>query len=387
MKILSITSGYPDKEYRVKKIFAHEQNKEFQKQGCEINVINLGATTNITENFEGIDVLKVKKSGNNLLKIFKNIQLIKKHLKSKKFDLVLFNGLAANQYFYLKYFKSITRKTAIIVHGTDGMLEKSWLKNYLKRRFLKKVDYIFPVSHYTDTLVAHLEKRTDKSAKKSKVVYNGINPSKFSDVLNISKEELKKEFGIKKETFVILTVCDLIERKGIDILIKAVAHFSKKNKDFLHIIIGKGDKKASLIEQAKQLNIIENIKFIDYIEKDEELVKYYKLADVYSMLSKTTYNKPATEGFGISYIEASYLGVPVIGGNNGGTTTAVQHNFTGFLVDPYSEQSYKDVSNYLNLLKNNREEYNRLSKNGIFMVEKEFTWKKNVEKILKLIKS
>jgi len=105
------------------------------------------------------------------------------------------------------------------------------------------------------------------------------------------------------------------------------------------------------------------------------------------MVSKTFYNPPNCEGFGISYIEASYLGIPVIGGNNGGSTTAIMHNFTGYLVDPYSKSCYLDIANYLKILNEDKQEYMRLSKNGKFFVLEEFTWSKNIEKILNKVKS
>jgi len=385
MKIISITSGYPNSIYRVKKIFTHEQNLEFKEQGCSVDVINIGADKKHIEIYEGITVYKYMKAGNNIFKIKKNIELIKQDLKIKKYDLVLFNGLATNYYFYLDFLKSMSKVTAVIVHGTDGMIDKSFIKNYLRRLFLNRIDYIFPVSHYTDTLVAHLERRTNKSAQKSKVILNGINVNKFSSVITLSKENIRNEFQINKNVFVVLTVCDLIKRKGVDILIDAMADFSKKNKDFLHIIIGRGDQSEILKTKAKTHGLQNNIQFIDYVAKDSDLVKYYKLADVYCMLSKTIYDVPACEGFGISYIEASYMGIPVIGGNNGGTTSAIQHNFTGYLVDPYSKDCHLVVSNYLSILKNNENEYSRLSSNGQIAVNKEFTWEKNVSKILKII--
>ena len=385
MKILSFTSGYPDKENRVKKIFAHEQNLEFKRQGHEVIVINVGAPETLFENFEGIDVYKYMKSGNNLLKLYKTLLEIKKQFKNKYFDLVLFNGLAANQYIFLNFLKSISNKVAVIVHGTDGMISKNLLKNSIRRKFLKNVNFIFPVSYYTDTLVAHLEKRTNKSASKSIVVPNGINVDKFSDVVTISENNLRNEFKIDQGSFVVLTVSDLIERKGIDILIDAIKIFYETNKKIKHIIIGRGDQAILLKEKVAKLNLNHIVEFIDYVADDKQLVKYYKLCDVYCMVSKTLYDKPACEGFGISYIEASYLGKPVIGGDNGGTTTAIKHNFTGYLVNPYSKECSKDIANYLSILQKDKKEYNRTSNNGKLAVNREFTWKQNVSRILKII--
>ena len=389
MRVLSISSGYPDKNYRVKKIFAHEQNLEFLKQSCYVEVINLGSN-NITEQFEfyeGIKVYNFQKTKNNIFKVLKLRLVLKSFFKNKKYDLILFNGLAANQFFYLNFFKTLSNCTAAIVHGTDGMIEKSVFKNYLRRKFLQKIDLVLPVSQYTDTLVAHLERRTNETARKTQIVSNGINVSKFEAIKKLAKLDIREELGVSKDKFVILTVCDLIERKGVDILIKALGEYKKKNKDFLHIIIGRGNQELMLKKYAKELKLDNNIKFIDYVENDSDLVKYYKLSDVYCMVSKTQYNPPNCEGFGISYIEASYLGIPVIGGDNGGATTAIKHNFSGYLVDPYLDTCYLDISNYLALLHNDKLEYERISNNGKLMVSRDFTWSKNVTKILNTVNS
>lgn len=389
MRILSVSSGYPEKKYRVKKIFAHEQNLEFINQGCEVEVVNLGITevNKSFEFYEGIKVFGFRKTGNNLSNVLKLKKILKKVFKNRNYDIILFNGLSANQYFYLDFFKSITKYTAVIVHGTDGMIEKSAFKNYLRRRFLKKADYIFPVSQYTDTLVAHLEKRTNDSVRKSKVISNGVNVNKFKYIKELTKVEIRDEFKISIDTFVVLTVCDLIERKGVDILIKALSEYAKYNKDFLHIIIGRGNQEMLLKKYTTELKLDKNIRFIDYVENDSDLVKYYKLSDVYCMISKTQYTPPNCEGFGISYIEASYLGIPVIGGNNGGSTTAIKHNFTGYLVDPYLDTCHLDISNYLTLLHKDKLEYERISNNGKLMVLRDFTWNKNVKKILNTVNS
>jgi phosphatidylinositol alpha-1,6-mannosyltransferase len=332
-------------------------------------------------------VFKFGKTNNNIIKVVKLQLTLKSLFKNKSYDLILFNGLSANQYFYLSFLKSISKCTAVIVHGSDGMIVKSLLKNYLRRKFLQKVDFIFPVSHYTDILVSHLEKRTNDSAQKSKVICNGVNKDKFRSIKDKTKNEIRAEFNISKDKFVILTVCDLIERKGVDILIKALGEYKKYDENFLHIIIGRGDQVDILKNYSKEVGIDKNILFIDYVKNDSDLVKYYKLCDVYCMVSKTYYNPPNCEGFGISYIEASYLGIPVIGGDNGGPTTAIKHNFTGYLVDPYSENCYLEISNYLNVLSKDKVEYERLSNNGKLVVSRDFTWGKNVSKILNIVSS
>ena len=85
MRILSVTSGYPNKINRVKKIFTHEQNLEFSNIGCYVEVINLGAESTVKEPeiYEGIPVFKLSKTGNNILKVLKLKKLLCNLLKNK----------------------------------------------------------------------------------------------------------------------------------------------------------------------------------------------------------------------------------------------------------------------------------------------------------------
>ena len=137
---------------------------------------------------------------------------------------------------------------------------------------------------------------------------------------------------------------------------------------------------------ADELGVKEYIAFIDYVDDDDDIAKYYKASDIYSMMSKTYYDPPATEGFGISYIEASYLGIPVIGGSNGGSTTAVKHNFTGYLVDPHAGNTVELIADYITLLSTNSVEYSRISDNGKKMVIDEFTWDRHASKLIDILR-
>ena len=44
-------------------------------------------------------------------------------------------------------------------------------------------------------------------------------------------------------------------------------------------------------------------------------------------------HKKSVEGFGIAYVEAAQLGIPSLGGKDGGASDAIQHNKTGLICD------------------------------------------------------
>ena len=52
------------------------------------------------------------------------------------------------------------------------------------------------------------------------------------------------------------------------------------------------------------------------------------------MTSYEIASKSTVEGFGIVYLEANYLKLPVIGSYSGGVPEAIKENVTGFLIEP-----------------------------------------------------
>ncbi|MBL0254469.1 MAG: glycosyltransferase family 4 protein [Chitinophagaceae bacterium] len=105
-------------------------------------------------------------------------------------------------------------------------------------------------------------------------------------------------------------------------------HCFKKTAPFKYLIAGKyTDEGEKLYSSAGRKNGVTVILtgFID----DKELPAYFALADMYIMPSKK-------EGFGITFIEAMYYGLPVIGGNADGSADALDNGNLGIMVNPDS---------------------------------------------------
>jgi phosphatidylinositol alpha-1,6-mannosyltransferase len=64
-----------------------------------------------------------------------------------------------------------------------------------------------------------------------------------------------------------------------------------------------------------------------------------RAADAYIMVSREGREIGDIEGFGITYLEASAAGLPVIAGNSGGTVDAVVDGVTGLVVDPVDPEA------------------------------------------------
>lgn len=190
-----------------------------------------------------------------------------------------------------------------------------------RNRTLNRVDHFFPVSDYTGSRLIELgvdEARID-------VVKNGTDPARFYPDRTRS---LREEFGLEKHR-ILLTVTRLVERKGVDLVLRAVASLKESLEDIHYLIVGDGPDRERLESLVKSLGIRNFVTFAGR-RPHEELNRLYNSADLFVMPSRTSL--PDVEGFGIVFLEASSAGLPVIGSDSGGIPSAIKHGETGWIV-------------------------------------------------------
>jgi phosphatidylinositol alpha-1,6-mannosyltransferase len=141
--------------------------------------------------------------------------------------------------------------------------------------------------------------------------------------------ELQKRYRLSHR-YVLLTVARLIPRKGHDMVLKAVARLANEFPQLHYLIVGRGPEELKLRDLAIALGISQRVTFAGFVP-DEQLPDYYRLSDLLVMPNRE--QDKDLEGFGITFIEASATGKPVIGGRSGGTSDAISHGVTGELID------------------------------------------------------
>ncbi|MDO5826107.1 MAG: glycosyltransferase family 4 protein [Methanosphaera sp.] len=172
----------------------------------------------------------------------------------------------------------------------------NWVKNMgitglfgevLERDFLKQdIDLILPVSDFTKK---NLLKYVDES--KVKTIHNIVDfPSVESD-------------SYKKPT--ISCVARLVEYKRVEDLIRAVNIVKKSIPDIQCKIIGTGPLEDDLKELTKELNLEDNVEFLGFVEKHEDVMKVVNSSRIFCLPS-------IVEGFGIVVIEALSLKTPFV---------------------------------------------------------------------------
>ena len=121
--------------------------------------------------------------------------------------------------------------------------------------------------------------------------------------------------------------------KGFDEVLEVLPDLIKKSPKIVYMAVGDGDDCQRLKAKAEKLRIADHFILTGFV-KEEEKADYYRLADVYLMLS-------SGEGFGYVILEALACGVPVIGSISDGTQEALRFGELGQMVDPKKTDQIK----------------------------------------------
>lgn len=263
-------------------------------------------------------------------------------------------------YFFL-IFKIFKIKIILYFHGLDYYEMKN--KSLLKRKFvnyaIKKADLTVCANKYVLKII-----KENVRPKREYILYPGVDLS----YLNKINEKFKEE---KKDKFILLTVANLVKRKGIDTVLRAL-NILKDEFDFKYYIIGKGPEEKNLKDLTKELDLQERVFFLG--ELDEEKFKYYKICDVFLMPSRVIEKEGSFEGFGIVFLEASFFKKFLIGAKTGGIPEAIINGETGILLD--DPEDYIKLSEIIKDYFKNPYKYEKIKENAYKRVLKEFDIKK-----------
>ncbi|TKB98632.1 glycosyltransferase family 4 protein [Pedobacter cryophilus] len=217
-------------------------------------------------------------------------------------------------------------KTKLILHAHG--IEVWGNLNAVQQKVIQASTQILAVSHFTKQ---QLVNKHQVDENKIAVFPNALDPYfKIPKILD-KPNYLLARYQIKPIQKVLLTLARLSfteQYKGYDKIIQLLPELIKTNQNVVYLIAGKADEKEiiRLKQLVNQYKVNKYVKFLGFIQEDE-LIAHYQLADVYVMPSEG-------EGFGITFIEASACGVPVLAGNSDGSRDAVISGQTGLLCDP-----------------------------------------------------
>ena len=199
-----------------------------------------------------------------------------------------------------------------------------WVANY-KEEF-DALELMFTTSEW----VRQTYKRDGIDISKIVPMHIGIDTDEFKPIDNPNfKKAIKGMLGVKDHEKMILTVGGDTTSKGSQEMMKALAQVNKEFKDWKYVCKSwpsdcADEWREREMELAEELDITDNMIFIDDEFTQEFMVHLINAADIYAAPSRI-------EGFGMIQVEAMACGKPVISIDKMGPSETIIHNKTGFL--------------------------------------------------------
>lgn len=200
---------------------------------------------------------------------------------------------------------------------------------------------------------------------KDKMIAQGYPENKIiTHYLGIDIEIFRPDPTIVREP-VVLFVGRLVENKGGEYLIRAMEVVQQTHPETELIIIGDGDLRSELESMAEQ----SLIKYRFLGSQTQEMVRHWLNKSKVLCVPSITIESGKSEGFGLVFIEANAMGVPVVSFETGGIPEAVEHEKTGFLLP---ERDWRGLALHIEILLENDELWHKFSEQGIQRVSSEF---------------
>jgi len=217
-------------------------------------------------------------------------------------------------------------RVVIYVHGEEiTTVTGGRLHGQRRADYLKAADQVVAVSAFTcDALTRLMQVPPEKIA----LIPNGVDTTLFRPGPPAAELIARHQLHGRR---VILTVGRLVERKGVDMALRAVARLARARPDLHYLIVGEGPERARLEQIIADEGLAGRATLVGRVTQ-EDLLRYLQLCELFLMPNRTLPDGD-TEGYGLVFREANACRKPVIGGRAGGAVEAVVDRVSGLLVD------------------------------------------------------
>ena len=210
----------------------------------------------------------------------------------------------------------------------------------LKEQLINSINFL-----YSDLILSNSKAGIEafKPPKsKARVIYNGLNLSRFENLPDISL--IKEKYRIKTR-YLIVMVANFTPNKDYLRFFRIANLLCKERNDVTCMGVGYFEKDSELVSGCRKI-----------IGTNKNLIIHPQITDVEALINACDIGilfSPNGEGISNAIIEYMALGKPVIANDAGGTKEIINHNENGYLIRNQSEEDIKDL--LLNLLDNEKE--------------------------------
>ena len=205
----------------------------------------------------------------------------------------------------------------------------------LHKRALKSAKFIIKLF---DQTAQNVIRQIPEAAERIFTLPNSVDGGRFC--IKEKSQNLIERHNLK-DSKIILTICRLsyseVDNKGYEKVVRAIPDIIKQIPNAKYLLVGGGDDAERMKNLIKELNLEESV-ILAGPAKDEEMVDYYNLADIFILPSKK-------EGFpAIVLLEALACGAPIIGGKQGKKSEeSVFDGKLGYIINPDNSKEIQDA--------------------------------------------
>ena len=350
-------------------VYSNPLTKDIQKKFQSLSnvcnpIVYAFSEEKFSSNVEGVEAIFNKKNKNRFLNYLKIIFLfffkIPKIVKDQNIDIVCLQDPITG-FFAVLSLKIRKFPVKIIVETHGDFIETIGLeKNLLLPKFYISIfTYFAKYSINNADSIRSISEFTEKQVKE--FGYSGLFV-RFPAWINIDTYLNADENRSYKDTFKIIFVGSVTDRKNPDLIVKALEPI---NKNLSLEIIGSTPNSKYLEKLQNSINNSkhsERIKMTPFIDS-QELISKYSTANLFILPSKS-------EGLGRVIIEAQSTACPVLISSDTGMTDLVIENETGFIFENNNEI---DLTEKLKFIIENYEHATQTGANARLFVKENFS--------------
>jgi glycosyltransferase involved in cell wall biosynthesis len=224
--------------------------------------------------------------------------------------------------------RAVTRARVVsTLHNLSDWQERAWHPlRRLDRASLGRADAIVAVS---DAVRMAFVRRCPTLAATTLTIRNGVDVRAFATTPAMHAAA-RARFGYGPDEVVVGVVARLERRKGVDVLVRALARARGTTRALRLHVVGDGPERDALESLARAHGIVRAVRFAG---RDPDVRSHLAAFDLFAAPSRS-------EGLGLALIEALAAGVPALGASVGGIPELLAGAACARLLPPGDEAAW-----------------------------------------------